>query len=80
MKMEEILKLQIADLDTEIKDCKRDIRELCDEARQLSKEEDNQRLMDHLDGLNRRITAVRATCDALQVKRSDYQYLLNQGE
>lgn len=80
MKMEEILKLQIADLDTEIEDCKRDIRELCDEARQLSKEEDNQRLMDHLDGLNRRITAVRAIYDALQVKRSDYQYLLNQGE
>ena len=37
MKMEEILKLQIADLDTEIEDCKRDIRELCDEARQPSR-------------------------------------------
>ena len=48
MKMEEILKLQIADLDTEIEDYKRDIRELCDEARQLSKEEDNQRLMDSI--------------------------------
>ena len=39
MKMEEILKLQIADLDTEIEDCKRDIRELCDEARMDEKKD-----------------------------------------
>ncbi len=80
MKIEEILKMQITDIDTEIQDCQRDIRELCNEARQLSQETDDVHLMDHLDGLNRRITAVRATYDALQVKKSDYQYLLNQGE
>ena len=80
MKIPEILKLQIADLDTEMKDCKRDMKELCEEARKMSEETDDIKLMDHLDGLNRRISAVRATYDALEVKKSDYQYLLNQGE
>lgn len=80
MKIAEILKLQIEDLDTEMKDCKRDMKELCEEARKMSEETDDIKLMDHLDGLNRRISAVRATYDALEVKKSDYQYLLNQGE
>lgn len=80
MKIEEILKMQLADIDTEIKDCERDITELCDEVRQLANEPDNKKLSDHLDGLNRRMTAVKASKDALQVKKSDYQYLLNQGE
>ena len=80
MKIAEILKLQIEDLDTEMKDCKRDMKELCEEARKMSEETDDIKLMDHLDGLNRRISAVRAKYDALEVKKSDYQYLLNQGE
>ncbi|MCF2642952.1 MAG: hypothetical protein PUB46_00570 [Lachnospiraceae bacterium] len=80
MNIAEILKLQIADIETEMADCKRDIKELCEEVRKMSEETDDIKLMDHLDGLNRRITAVRATYDALEVKKSDYQYLLNQGE
>ena len=80
MNIAESLKLQIADIDTEMQDCKRDIRELCEEVRKMSEETDDLKLMDHLDGLNRRIAAVRATYDALEVKKSDYQYLLNQGE
>lgn len=80
MKIEEILKMQINDIDTELQDCQRDMRELCNEARGLASETDDIKLMDHLDGLNRRIAAVRATNDALQVKKADYQYLLNQGK
>ena len=80
MNIAEILKLQIADIEMEMADCKRDIKELCEEVRKMSEETDDIKLMDHLDGVNRRISAVRATYDAFELNKSDYQYLLNQGE
>jgi len=77
MGVEEVLKNQLEDIDVELKDCKRDLGQICEEARGLFKEKDDLKLIEAIDSMDRRLKAVVSTRDSLMVKKSDYQYLLN---
>lgn len=80
MSVEEILKNQLSDIDIELEDCKRDLIQICEEARTLSSEKDDLKLIGMIDSLDRRLKAVVAIRESLMVKKSDYQYLLDQSE
>ena len=77
MSVEGILKNQLEDIEVELKDCERDLSQICDEARGLVQEDNNDKLIATIDSIDRRIKAVVATRESLLVKKSDYQYLLN---
>lgn len=80
MSIEEILKNQLNDIEIELEDCKRDLVQICEEARTLSGEKDNLKLIELIDSLDRRMKAVVSSRESLLVKKSDYQYLLDQSE
>lgn len=80
MSIEEILKNQLNDIEIELEDCKRDLTQICDEARGLSSENDNIKLIELIDSLDRRMKAVVSIRESLLVKKADYQYLLDKSE
>ena len=80
MSIEEILKNQLNDIEIELEDCTRDLAQICEEARNLSSEKDNIKLIELIDSLDRRMKAVVSIRESLLVKKADYQYLLDQSK